>query len=229
MAENENNAASIAEKKIEEIEGRQARRKSMFNLYAWKLKDVILVSMLSVFFGIICLSVVHLSLFITPFLALVGLGEMTIEFVFGIWFFAATFSPYIMRKPGVATVTSTMTGVVQVLLGSPFAATVVVSAFVQGLGAEAAFALFRYRKANWATMLLAAAGCAAFSFVLAWYRGIWAELSVAFVAARFCVRLASALVFAGALSKLLADRLAKAGVLKSYPIGAQYVGSIDEP
>jgi len=201
----------------------------MFNLYAWKLKDVILVSMLSVFFGIICLSVVHLSLFMTPFLSLVGLGEMTIEFVFGIWFFAATFSPYIMRKPGVATVTSTMTGVVQVLLGSPFAATVVVSALVQGLGAEAAFAAFRYRKTGWGVMLLAAAGCAVFSFVLAWQRGTWSVLSVGFVAVRFCVRLASALLFAGVLSKLLADRLAKAGVLKGYPVGERHIGDIDEP
>jgi len=133
-----------------------------------------------------------------------------------------------MRKPGVATITSTMTGVVQVLLGSPFAATVVVSAFFQGLGSESAFAIFKYKKINWAAILLAAAFCTVFSFVLAWYRGIWAELSFGFVTARFFVRLTSALFFAGLLSKLLADRLAKAGVLKSYPIGEKYIGSIDE-
>jgi len=202
---------------------------SLFNLYAWKLKDVILVSLLAVFFGIVCLSVVHLSLFITPFLVPLGLGEMTIEFVFGIWFFAATFAPYIMRKPGVATITSTMTGVVQVLLGSPFAATVVVSALVQGLGAESAFLLFRYKKVNWGTMLLAAAGCTIFSFVLAWYRGIWVDLSFGFVATRFFIRLMSAFLFAGLASKFLADRLAKAGVLKSYPIGEKHLGNIDEP
>ena len=204
-------------------------KKTLFNLYAWKLKDVILVSLLGVFFAIICLSAVYLAMFLTPFLVPFGLGEMTVEFFFGIWFFVATFSPYIMRKPGVATITSTITGMVQVFLGSPAAATVVVSAFWQGLGSESAFLLSRYRKFNIATMLLAAAGSTVFSFILSWYRGMWAELSVTFVAVRFIVRLASALLFAGIAAKLLADRLAKTGVLKSYPIGEKYAGNIDEP
>jgi len=203
-------------------------RKSLFNLHAWKLKDIILVSLLAVFFAVICLSAVYLAVFLTPFLVPFGLGEMTIEFFFGIWFFVATFSPYIMRKPGVATITSTLTGVVQVFLGSPNAATVVVSAFWQGLGSETAFFLGGYRRFNLATMLLAATGSTVFSFVLAWYRGLWVDLPLWFLVMRFSIRLASALLFAGLASKLLADRLAKAGVLKSYPIGEKYLGSIDE-
>ena len=202
-------------------------QKTLFNLYAWKLKDVILVSLLAVLFAIICLSAVYLAMFLTPFLVPFGLGEITIEFFFGIFFFVATFSPYIIRKPGVATITSTLTGVIQIFLGNPNI-TVFFSAFWQGLGSESAFFLTRYKKFNIATMLLAAFGSMAFSFVLAWYRGIWAELSFGFVAVRFGIRLASALLFAGILAKLLADRLAKAGVLKSYPIGEKYLGNIDE-
>ncbi|MCL2206178.1 MAG: ECF transporter S component [Treponema sp.] len=205
------------------------KKKTLFNLYAWKLKDVILVSLLAVFFAIICMSAVYLAMLLTPVLVPFGLGEMTVEFFFGIWFFVATFSPYIMRKPGVAVITSTLTGVVQVLMGSPLAATVVVSAFWQGVGSETAFLLTRYKKFNIGVMLLAAVGSTVFSFVLAWYRGIWADLSIGFVAARFIVRLMSALLFAGIAAKLLADRLAKTGVLKSYPIGEKYVGNIDEP
>jgi len=120
-----------------------------------------------------------------------------------------------------------MTGVIQVFMGNPNAATVVVSAFWQGLGSESAFFLTRYKKFNWAVMLLAATGSMVFSFVLAWYRGIWAPLSFGFIATRFGIRLCSALLFSGVLSKVLADRLAKAGVLKSYPIGETYIGSID--
>jgi len=205
------------------------RGNSLFNLYSWKLKDVILVSLLAVFFAIICLSAVYLAMFLTPFLVPFGLGEMTVEFFFGIWFFVATFSPYIMRKPGVATITSTLTGVIQVFMGNPAAATVVVSAFWQGLGSEFAFLFSRYKKFNFLTMLLAATGSTIFSFILAWHRGLWVDLPLSFLAARFFVRLASALLFAGLAAKLLADRLAKAGVLKSYPIGEKYAGNIDEP
>jgi len=203
-------------------------KKSLFNLYAWKLKDVILVSLLAVLFAIICLSTVYLSMFLTPFLVPFGLGEITIEFFFGIFFFVATFSPYIIRKPGVATITSTLTGVIQIFLGNPNI-TVFFSAFWQGFGSESAFLLTRYKKFNLPVMLMAAFGSMLFSFVLAWYRGIWAELSFGFVAVRFGIRLASALLFAGIIAKLLADRLAKAGVLKSYPIGEKYIGNIDEP
>ncbi|MCL2233153.1 MAG: ECF transporter S component [Treponema sp.] len=203
-------------------------KKTLFNLYSWKLKDVILVSLLAVFFAIICLSTVYLAIFLTPFLAPFGLGELTFEFFFGIFFFVATFSPYIIRKPGVATVTSTLTGIIQIFLGNPNI-TVFFSAFWQGVGSESAFLLTRYKKFNLFTILMAAFGSTVFSFVLAWYRGLWAELSFGFVAMRFGIRLASALLFAGILAKLLADRLAKAGVLKSYPIGEKYAGNIDEP
>ena len=124
-----------------------------------------------------------------------------------------------MQKPGVATIVGLLTGFVQVLLGSPFAATVWLSGLVQGFGAEVGFALFGYKKWNLISMLIAATGATIASFILAWQRGSWDELAIEIVLLRFLIRLISALIISGVLSKLLADRLAKAGVLKSYPLG----------
>ena len=91
----------------------------MWNLYAWKLKDVILVSIIAVLFAVVCYTVVHsVSFLIAPLLVPFGLGDIAIEFVFGIFFIPATFAPYILRKPGVATIAETMTGVVQIFMGS---------------------------------------------------------------------------------------------------------------
>jgi len=203
-------------------------KKSLWNLYAWQLKDVILASLISVLFAVVCFATVHSVIFaITPLVAPFGFGDIAIEFVFGIFFFSAIFSAYIMQKPGVAVVVGTMTGLIQVLMGSAFAGTVVVSAFVQGLGAEVIFALFRYKRWNLLTVLLAAASVTVFSFVLAWYRGLWMDLDFGFVATRFVIRLISALVISGVVSKFLADRLAQAGVLKSYPLAARYQGKLD--
>ena len=180
-------------------------------------------------FAIVCYATVHsVVLLLTPAVALLGFGDIPIEFVFGIFFMSAVFTPYILRKPGVATIVGLMTALIQVLMGSAFSSTVIVSGLVQGLGAELIFFLFRYKKWDWSSMLLAAASCCVFSFVLAWYRGLWMELAFGFVATRFVIRLISALVFSGVLAKILADRLAKAGVLKSYPIGKKYAGAIDE-
>jgi len=204
-------------------------KQSHWNLNAWQLKDVILASLIAVLFAVICFATVHSVVFlITPLVAALGFGDIPIEFVFGVFFFSAIFAPYIMQKPGVAVVVGTLTGFVQILMGSAFASTLMVSAFVQGLGAEVIFAAFRYKKYNWLTVLLAAANTALFSFILAWYRGLWTDLAFGFVATRFIIRLISALLISGVVAKFLADRLAKAGVLKSYPLGASNKGRLDE-
>ena len=174
-------------------------KRSLWNLYAWSLKDVILASILSVFFAVICFTTVHSVVFVvTPIVAPFGFGDIAIEFVFGIFFMSAVFSAYIIQKPGVATIVGTMTGLIQVLMGSAFASTLIVSALVQGLGAEFIFAVTRYKRFNIVTVLLAAVGPTVTSFVLAWYRGLWFELDIWFVATRFIIRLISALVFSGA-------------------------------
>jgi len=204
-------------------------KKSLWNLYAWQLKDVILASLIAALFAVICFATVHsVVLLITPLVAPFGFGDIAIEFVFGVFFFSAVFAAYIMQKPGVALIVGTLTGFIQILMGSAFASTLLVSAFVQGLGAEIVFALFRYKKFNLLTVLLAALGMTITSFILAWYRGLWTDLAFGFVATRFTIRAISALLISGVIAKFLADRLAKAGVLKSYPLGKRHTGQMDE-
>jgi len=198
-------------------------KKSLWNLNAWNLKDVILSSILGAFFAAICLGTVLFVVGpITALLAPIGLGDLAFEFVFGVFFTSAVFAAYIMQKPGVATIVGFLTGLVQVFLGTPFAATVVMSGFIQGLGAEAGFALFGYKKYNLASVLMAATGATITSFILAWQRGTWTELASWIVVLRFAIRLISALVISGFFTKYLADKLARAGVLKSYPLGGTH-------
>jgi len=204
--------------------------KSFWNLSAWKLKDVILVSLIGVLFAFICFGTIHFMTFtLVPFMTPLGIGDLAVEFVFGIFFMSPIFATYIIRKPGVATIVSTLTGVVQLLMGSAFAATVLVSSLVQGLGAEAGFALFKYKKFNLAVMLVAALGATITSFVLAWYRGLWSQVGIEIVLLRFGIRMLSSFIFSAICSKFLADRLAKAGVLKSFPIGENFEDATLEP
>lgn len=187
----------------------------------WRLKDIILVSILGAFFAAICHATALLArgpvaLILTP----IGLGGLEFEIVFGIFFFSSTFASYIIQKPGIATIVGLLTGFIQILLGSPAAATVWLSGLVQGFGAEIGFSLTGYKKWNLTVMLLAAFGSTVTSFLLAWQRGSWHELPFGIIALRFAIRLASGLIISGFGAKWLAERLAKAGVLKSYPLGA---------
>ena len=186
----------------------------------WRLKDVILSSILGALFAAISLGTALMALGpFVPAFAAIGFPGFEFEPVFGIFFFSATFAGYIMQKPGVPTVVGFLTGFIQVLLGSPAAATVWLSGLVQGFGAEVGFAMFRYKKWNMISMLVAATGATIASFILAWYRGSWHNIAFEIVTLRFIIRLISALIISGVLAKILADRLAKAGVLKSYPLG----------
>jgi len=186
----------------------------------WRLKDIIFSALLSTLFGAIALATV-LTLIgpAIPILATLGLLDFGFEIFFGVFIFSTTFAAYIMQKPGVATFVGLLTGSVQILMGSPFAATVWISGLIQGAGAEVGFAIFGYKKWNLISMLTAATLATVASFLLAWYRGSWTNVDSMLILARFIVRLSSGLLFTGFISKLLADRLAKVGVLKSYPLG----------
>jgi energy-coupling factor transport system substrate-specific component len=54
------------------------------------------------------------------------------------------------------------------------------------------------------------------------------QLNIGLLIAMFAVRAASAIIFTAILAKFLADRLAKTGVLKNYPIGYNQVVQMDE-
>lgn len=193
------------------------------SLNDWKLQDVILASILSAFFAVVCLgTVLTLTGPAIPLFAAVGLADLSFEIMFGVFLMSAVFAPYIIQKPGVATVVGFLTGYIQVLMGSPFAATVWLSGLVQGFGAEVGFALFAYKKWNLLSVLVAATGATVASFLLAWQRGSWTYLAWEIVAMRFVMRWASALLVSGCFAKYLADRLAKVGVLKSYPLGKEH-------
>ncbi len=69
----------------------------------WALKDVIMVGIASLIFGVIYLGAVHFGLLLGTLLTPFGLSVLANEFIFGVWFMAAAFAGYVLRKPGAAT------------------------------------------------------------------------------------------------------------------------------
>ena len=57
--------------------------------YGWKLKEIILVAMICIVFGVVYLGGVYLASFLSTLLTPVGLAPLANEIVFGIWFMAA--------------------------------------------------------------------------------------------------------------------------------------------
>ncbi|WP_018883015.1 ECF transporter S component [Paenibacillus massiliensis] len=180
---------------------------------SWKLRDIIVLSSLSVVFAVVYLLFLQVGNVLTGFM-----GPMGYEVIFGIWFIVSIITAYIIRRPGVALLSETIAGIVEVLIGNTVGPILIVSAIIQGLGAEVVFAAFRYRRYNLAVLMLAGMGAAVFSFIWGYFRSGFAALSMDLVLAMLIVRIISGALLAGLLGKWIADALASTGVLRSFPI-----------
>lgn len=184
-----------------------------------KLKDVLMIAITSVLFGVIFLGATYSGTALTSVLTPMGLGVFGYEPFYGIWFMAAVFATYIIQKPGVGIIAEMLAALLEVLMGNYFGPIVFISGFIQGAGSEIGFAAFKYKKYTLKTTLLSAACCTVLSFIWTGIRNQYWTLAPTVVLGIFVIRLASALLICGVGTKLLADGLAKAGVLKAYALG----------
>lgn len=84
----------------------------------WQLKDVIMVGIVSLVFGVVYLGAVHLGVLLSTLLTPFGLAILANEFLFGIWFMASAFAGYVLRKPGAATITEMIAALLEVFMGN---------------------------------------------------------------------------------------------------------------
>lgn len=186
----------------------------------WKLKDIIMIAVLGLVFAAVYMAVFHLGLALQALLTPFGLGDLAFEFVYGIWFMAATLAAYILRKPTAAFAAEVLASVMELLMGNAGGIRVVITGAVQGLGSEAGFALFRYRRYDLLSMCVSGMVTAVFIFLWEFVQSGYGLLSPGLLAVKLGIRLVSACVFSGLTAKLAGDGLAKTGVLKNYPVGS---------
>ncbi|NOJ73702.1 thiamine permease [Paenibacillus alvei] len=179
----------------------------------WKLRDIVVLSSLSVVFAVIYLLFLQIGNVLVGFM-----GPMGYEVIFGIWFIVSIIATYIIRKPGAAVISETVAGLVEVLIGNAVGPILIVSALIQGLGAEAVFAATRYRNFSTKVLMLAGVGSAVFSFAWGYFRSGYAAYSLGLILAMLLVRCISGAVISGLLGKSIGDALANTGVLRSFPI-----------
>ncbi|MCP3028898.1 ECF transporter S component [Halobacillus sp. A5] len=182
----------------------------------WRLKEIVVMSALSVVFAVVYLAFLPVGKILTGFF-----GPIGYDFIFGIWFIVSIIAAYIIRKPGAAFLSETIAAAVEVLLGNAVGPILILTGIIQGLGAESAFALTRYKFYNVQTLMLAGIMSAAFSFVWSYFTSGYAALSSSYVLAMLIIRMISGALIAGLLGKALSDALAKTGVLSSFALGKE--------
>ena len=180
------------------------------------LAELVLLAVLAVVFGFLYWALVQawgaLQLAMGPF------GDLAQHVLIGGWMVAAPLATYIVRKPGAGVMAELAAAFVEVaFLGSPVGPMLLVVGLVQGVGAEAAFALTRYRRYGWGVFALSGVLAGLASTVLGVVRFGW--LGQDWFAWRLGLQVLSGLVLCGLLARVLGDALARTGVLDNTALG----------
>ncbi|WP_110926274.1 ECF transporter S component [Bacillus massiliglaciei] len=179
----------------------------------WKMKEVVLAVILSVACGVIYLGWSTLWIPISALVGPVGAG-----FMFGIWVIASPIVAYIIRKPGAAFIAETAAAAVELLTGSHFGLSALLVGVFQGIGAEIAFALFRYKRYSLFTLMLSGALAAIGSMVYNVIANGFGYYTAEVFLTTLVIQVISGIVLGGLLAKTVVDSLAKTGVLDQYEI-----------
>ncbi|MER6757795.1 ECF transporter S component [Micromonospora echinofusca] len=181
----------------------------------WRTVDVVVAAVIAVAFGVIFWAWSLLWRAVDPAFAFFPAGQ---AIMYGVWLVPAVLGGLVIRKPGAALFCEAVAATVSALLGSEWGGITIVQGLIQGLGAELAFAAFRYRSFRLPTALIAGAstglGAALFDFfvwnseyALGSYRIPYALLTIA-----------SATIVAGAGGWALTRALATTGALDRFPV-----------
>ncbi|PWU55351.1 hypothetical protein DLJ47_09895 [Micromonospora sp. S4605] len=180
----------------------------------WRTIDIVVAAVIAVAFGVIFWAWGLLWRAVDPAFAFFPAGQAV---MYGVWLVPAVLGGLVIRKPGAALFCEAVAATISALLGSEWGGITIVQGLIQGLGAELAFAAFRYRSFRLPTALLAGAltglGAALFDFFvwnvdydLGSYRIPYALLTVV-----------SATIIAGAGGWYLTRALAGTGALDRFP------------
>jgi len=193
----------------------------------WKLKDVLLIAVSAALFGVIYLGCTYIGGILYGLLTPVGMASLGYEPFYGIYFMAAAFGVYVMRKPGTGLIAELLAAVLECLYGNYFGPIIILSGLVQGLGFELVIALKRYKRFDRVTMIEASVVCSVVTMIYNLFISGYNQIAIPVLAIMMAVRIVSAILFCGIVTPLLADGLARAGVLKGYAVARDIPGDID--
>ncbi|HRW18806.1 MAG TPA: ECF transporter S component [Dermatophilaceae bacterium] len=184
----------------------------------WRTVDLLAAALLGVAFGVVywAFGLVYSG----PAAALEAIYPPAQGLVFGPWLLAGVVGGLVIRRPGAALFAEMTAASVSALIGTKWGATTLVAGFLQGIGAELGFALFRYAAFGLLAAIVAGALSTPFETIYEWYM-YWTDWDlVQKLVYGVCFAISGA-VLAGGLGFALTRALASAGALNAFPPGQE--------
>lgn len=182
----------------------------------WAFRDLVLLAVLGTVFGFLYYALV--AAWNGLQVAMGPAGDLAQNVLWGGWMVVAPLALYLVRRPGAGVLAEVLAAFVEfAVLGSPFGPPLLLTALVQGAGAEAVFALTRYKRWGWGVFI--ASGAVAGLAIFAYQSVVQGWLGQDILLLRFAIHMASSVLLTGVLAKLLGNALLATGVVDNYAIG----------
>lgn len=186
---------------------------------AWKTRDVVVAAALAVPLGIIYAG------WLLAWLAAQVVPEVS-HFLGGLYVVAGIVVAYVTRRPGAALLGEMIAALVETPI-APYGVILLWLGLLQGLGMEAVFAATRYRRYSLPVLMLAGVvGALAVLFGRFYLAFGYGSLAPETQLLRLVATVLGGALLGGLLGKLIADALAKTGVLNNFPIARDRVREI---
>ncbi|GAT17870.1 ECF transporter S component [Secundilactobacillus silagei] len=182
---------------------------------AWHLRDIILLTLIAIFFGVIYWIVGPVYNLLTVALTPVGLGPAANDILMGIWVMAGPLSGYIFKKVGSATLGEFLGSVVEMFLGGQWGASTMISGIVQGIASELGFTFTGYKRYDWFSLNLSVLTTTIVTFGWDMIRNGYAKYNIGLLIALFVIRLISTWIFAGVLTKAIVKLLDRTHLMQT--------------
>lgn len=168
-----------------------------------RFSDILITVMIGIVFGVIMKFWDDLYTVVKPLLPTAR------QLLYGMWFMVSSFAFLLIRKPGVALLSSVAASGLSAFVGGSIE--VLMYGFVQGLGAELIFAAFRYRKFGIMVAGIAGVASGVAGFILDQYYG-YANLELWALIVKYGLRAVSAFLFTGVFAYYIVRALEATGV-----------------
>lgn len=175
--------------------------------------EVVLIAVLSVVIGVAFWAWTYVYEQFKPLLKPFGLKYL----LAGFWLISGVLLPFIVRKPGVAVISETISALVEGFI-TRWGILAGIWGLVQGLACEIVFLAFGYKRWKLGNLIVASIISAIASFLLDFFYEPYYNLSIKFNIFQLLSFIVSSIILCAFLSYYLAKVLTKTGVLNQFEI-----------
>lgn len=175
----------------------------------WNIHDVILLSLIAVFFGMIYQG----WNYVYYFLSATPLKPYANDLTLGAWLMAGPMSSILLKKRNACIIGEILAATLEMFMFSSWGVSTIISGMIQGIGSELGFALTRYHHFDRWGLFLSCVTATIVTFIWDLFQSGYRDYPEKMLIVLFIVRLFSILMLSGILVSSIQNLLIRTKVI----------------